>query len=145
MKTVICSIVLCAFSVWNPLPAQSPRNARQAILEALERSRQAWNSRNLLGFMDAYHRCDSTLFVSSAEITRGWDAILDRYRRAFPDTAAMGKLTFDVLSLYVYGHTAVMTGRWTVFETSVAPRSGLFTLVWRRLEKNWKIVYDHTP
>ncbi|MCS6982506.1 MAG: nuclear transport factor 2 family protein, partial [Flavobacteriales bacterium] len=65
--------------------------------------------------------------------------------RAFPDTAAMGKLTFDVLNLHVYDHTAVMTGRWTVMKAAAAPRSGLFTLVWRRLGKNWKIVYDHTP
>ena len=53
----------------------------------------AWNAGSVRGFMDGYARTDSLRFASGGTVHTGWQATLDRYRRSYPDHAAMGTLT----------------------------------------------------
>jgi ketosteroid isomerase-like protein len=122
------------------LPAQD----RQAILNVLETQRQAWNRGDVAGYMEGYWKSDSLLFIGSTAPTRGWQATLDRYQKKYPDKAAMGTLTFNILKVELLDATnAFMLGGWHLQRDKDAP-GGYFTLWFRKINGEWKIVVDHT-
>ena len=77
-------------------------------------------------------------------VERGWQAVRDRYRRRYPDRAAMGHLTFSNLEITVLApRAALVFGRWRLQRAKDHP-GGVFTLVFRKFPEGWKIINDHT-
>ncbi|MDB5111862.1 MAG: hypothetical protein JWR67_2976 [Mucilaginibacter sp.] len=117
---------------------------RQAILNVLETQRVAWNKGDLEGFMQGYWKSDSLLFVGRTAPTHGWQATLDRYKKNYPDRAAMGTLTFNILKVELLNATnAFMLGGWHLQREKDTP-GGYFTLWFKKINGEWKIVVDHT-
>jgi len=119
---------------------------RARILERMSAQEAAWNAGDLDGFMAAYWRSDSLLFVGSRGPSRGWDTTLDNYRRSYPDRTAMGQLTFGMEELTFAGQDhALMLGSWRLDRTEgLDTLSGWFSLVWERKQGDWVIVRDHS-
>jgi uncharacterized GH25 family protein len=121
-------------------------DAASAVRELLEAQVAAWNRGDIEGFMEGYWRSEQMTFAGANGVTRGWQAVLDRYRRSYPDRAAMGSLSFSNLEITELASDAVMVlGRWRLERAQDAP-SGTFTLIARRLPApaGWRIVHDHT-
>ena len=120
-------------------------NAISSEIESVLRAQQeAWNRGNIDAFMNGYSRSDATVFVSSDEVTRGWQKVLDRYKQKYSDRAKMGMLTFSNLEITgLSNDSAVVLGSWKLKRASDEPH-GRFTLIFRRLADGWKIVHDHT-
>jgi ketosteroid isomerase-like protein len=114
------------------------------IRAVLEAQQSAWNRGDLDAFMNGYARSEKTSFVSGDEVTRGWQTVLDRYRKKYSDRDKMGTLTFSELEITpLAGDAAVALGRWQLKRAKDNPR-GRFTLIFRRLPEGWRIVQDHT-
>ncbi len=119
---------------------------RVRILQRMEAQEAAWNRGDLDGFMEAYWRSDSLLFVGSRGPTRGWQTTLDNYRKGYPSPAEMGQLTFGVQSLEPAGaQHALMLGSWQLDRSGdLDTLAGWFSLVWQRLDGDWVIIRDHS-
>src|SRR5215211_2307031 len=66
----------------------------KAVRSVLERQVEAWNRRDLEGFMKGYWRSQDLTFFSNATTTKGWKETLDRYRNRYQSEGAeMGQLT----------------------------------------------------
>jgi ketosteroid isomerase-like protein len=123
------------------LHAANPAGEIRAVLEA---QTEAWNRGDIDGFMQAYDHSETLRFASGGTITRGWQTTLERYKKRYPDRAAMGTLTFTILDVNVLAPDgAVVFGRWELAREKDHP-SGLFTLTLRRTADGWHIVADHT-
>ena len=117
---------------------------KQAIIKVLETQRIAWNNGDIDGFMQGYWKSDSLMFVGKEAPVYGWQKTLDRYKRSYPDRAAMGMLTFKVLKVELLDKTnAFMLGAWHLDREKDAP-GGYFTLWFRKIKGVWVIVVDHT-
>jgi ketosteroid isomerase-like protein len=104
----------------------------------------AWNRGDIEGFMDGYARSNETVFVSGDKVTRGWQTVLDRYKKGYDTREKMGRLAFSELEITPLGKTsAVALGRWQLTRAQDAPH-GRFTLILRRTNAGWRIVHDHT-
>lgn len=113
----------------------------RAIIQAQE---TAWNRGDLEGFMNGYARADKTTFVSGDEVTRGWQTVLDRYKKKYSDREKMGTLSFSDLEVTpLAADAAVVLGRWQLKRAKDNP-AGRFTLIFRRTPDGWRIVQDHT-
>src|SRR5438270_9388886 len=125
--------------------AEKPNNAIAAEIESVLRAQQeAWNRGDIDAFMNGYSRSDETVFVSGDAVTRGWQKVLDRYRKKYSDRAKMGTLTFSNLEITgLSNDSAVVLGSWKLKRASDEPH-GRFTLIFRRLADGWKIVHDNT-
>ena len=125
-------------------PAFDAEAAQSEIRALLDAQVTAWNRGDLEGFMAGYARTDSIRYASGSTVHRGWQTALNRYRRAYPDTAAMGTLAFERLDIRVLSpRWAMAFGAWQLERDEDAPH-GLFTLLLERREGEWRIVHDHT-
>jgi ketosteroid isomerase-like protein len=131
----------------TPLFAQSEKESiviEQSILEVMTNQAAAWNAGNLEGFMLGYWNSDQLVFVSGDKITRGWQATLDNYKKSYDTRAKMGTLTFTDLDVTVFSKdTAAVLGSWSLAREKDNPK-GKFTLLFRKIKGNWRIVHVHT-
>jgi ketosteroid isomerase-like protein len=146
MFVVVSSLVI-ALSGCTLSPREGERaNAENAaaIRAVLDSQAAAWNRGDIEGYMDGYERSDATVFVSGDSITRGWQTVLDRYKKSYDSRDKMGTLRFDDLDLKPLSpFYTVVTGRWQLTRASDAPH-GRFTLIFRKTSAGWRITHDHT-
>jgi ketosteroid isomerase-like protein len=110
----------------------------------MEAQQSAWNRGSVDDFMDGYDRSESTTFISGDTLTRGWQTVLDRYKRRYSSPEQMGMLTFSDLDIQpVDASYAVVDGRWKLTLPNDSPH-GRFTLLFKKTSGGWRIVHDTT-
>lgn len=118
--------------------------ANAAIRAVMDAQRDAWNRGDIEGYMEGYDRSEKTVFISGDNVTRGWQTVLDRYKKSYDTREKMGVLTFSDLEITLLGsHSASVLGRWSLKRAADEPH-GRFTLIFKRTNKGWRIVHDHT-
>ncbi|MET0394549.1 MAG: DUF4440 domain-containing protein [Chitinophagaceae bacterium] len=124
--------------------AFSQSKAETAIRRLLDEQTRAWNRGDLQGFMQGYWENDSLMFVGKTGVTYGWANTLNNYKKGYPDTAAMGQLSFNIISVKKlskkYYH---VTGKWQLAR-SIGDLSGHYTLLLKKIGGRWVIVSDHS-
>lgn len=122
----------------------APQSAEPAIRAVLDEQAAAWNRGDVAGYMQGYWKSEQMTFSGASGVTRGWQAVFDRYRTRYPDRKAMGQLAFSEIEITMLGPDAAMVlGRWQLERETDRP-GGVFTLVARRLPEGWRVIHDHT-
>ena len=144
LSTFFLAMLLGAITV-SALPQQDrDPKAEAAIRAVLEAQATAWNRGNLEGYMDGYDRSPKTEFIGGDTITRGWQTVLDRYKKNYNSREKMGMLTFSDLEIMMLSKDAALVlGRWRLKRASDEPH-GTFSLVFRKTKAGWRIVHDHS-
>src|SRR5436190_24097568 len=96
--------------------------------------------------MHSYQNSPDITFVGK-EVSRGYEAVLARYRRTYGDRAKMGTLRFSEIEVKMLGpDSALILGRFNLDRTKEGggPASGRYTLIAKRTAAGWKIIHDHT-
>ncbi len=115
-----------------------------AVRAVLDAQRDSWNRSDVESYMDGYARSEDTVFVSGDSVTRGWQTVLDRYKKNYNSAEKMGMLTFSDLEITPMANDiAIVLGRWHLQRAKDEPH-GRFTLILHRTKQGWKIVHDHT-
>ena len=137
-KIIFVSFVLFA------LQASAQSKDETAIRQLLEEQTNAWNRGDVEGFMNGYWQNDSLMFIGKSGITYGWNNTLNNYKKGYPDTAAMGKLVFTLISIKnlspEYFH---VVGKWHLQRT-IGNVEGHFTLLFKKIKDRWLIIADHS-
>jgi ketosteroid isomerase-like protein len=127
-----------------PKPPDERKVDREAISTVLRAQRSAWNRGDVDTFLVGYWHSPELTFSGSTGVTRGWDGVLARYKKNYPDRGAMGQLDFSELEFRFLGaDAALVLGRWHL-KRDKDDVGGVFTLVWQRFPDGWKIIHDHT-
>lgn len=127
-----------------PAPASVATEARTL----LETQAAAWNRGDLDAFCAVY--ADDALFLTAFGLTKGRAEVLARYKARYPDAAARGTLSFDVLSVDVLapvpGKKAAdaigLVARWKISHADKPAAEGLTLLTLVRFPGGWRIVHD---
>ena len=121
--------------------ANDPSSEIRAVLTAQQ---QAWNRGDIRAFLEGYWNSPELTFAGSEGVVRGYDGLLERYRRSYPDKAYMGDLEFSELEIRPLGSDAALVlGHWHLKRT-VGDAGGIFSLVFHRFPVGWRIIHDHT-
>ena len=140
MKKFLLSVSICFVFV----SANAQSKDETIVRNVLETQRLAWNEGNVEKFMEGYWHSDSLMFIGKSGVTYGWQQTLDNYKKGYPDTAAMGKLIFDILEVK---RLSVMyffvVGKWHLTR-SIGDVEGHFTLLFKKIKNKWVIVADHS-
>ena len=142
MKKQILLIVLLSFlSVFSF--AQNKKVSGK-IVAAMHQQEKSWNNGDIDGYMSYYWNSDSLKFIAKSGVTYGWKPVLDHYKKAYPDTIKMGKLTFSEIRVKKLGcHYLMITGSWKI-NRAAGNIGGYYSLIWRKIKGKWLIVADHT-
>jgi uncharacterized protein (TIGR02246 family) len=159
MRTITaCSLAAILFVATSSIqtPAQTPaarKSDEAAIRSVIDNQVVAWNRGDIPAFMASYEDSPETTFVGTASVNKGFQPILERYKKGYANKDQMGTLTFKELDIRLLpsasGATeyAIVTGRFHLERTAKGTASkddGIFSLVWHKTPSGWKIVLDHT-
>jgi uncharacterized protein (TIGR02246 family) len=125
--------------------AAEAREAGKAAISAVLNAQQAaWNRGDVDAFLVGYWHSPELTFSGSGGVSRGWDGVMARYKKNYPDRAAMGQLDFSELEFRFLGpDAALVLGHWHL-KRDKGDIGGVFSLVWQRFSEGWKIIHDHT-
>jgi uncharacterized protein (TIGR02246 family) len=132
-------ILIC----WTPLLF----GQGEEIRAMLAKSQAMWNRGDLEAFVTDYEDAPETTFIGREVVRGGTKAILDRYRRRYPNREAMGTLTFSEVETRLLAPGLILaTGKYDLKRTAAGggDASGRFTLVVRKTPGGWKIIHDHS-
>ena len=145
----IPAVLLALFaSVGQALKLNAASEERQsdqvAITKILDAQQSNWNQGNVDAFLEGYWHSPDLTFSGSGGIARGWDGVLARYKKNYPDRATMGQLDFSGLEFRFLGaDAALVLGQWHLARAQ-GEVGGVFSLVCRRFPEGWRIIHDHT-
>lgn len=150
----VLALVLVALTAgcWIERVPESERDERtnigirRSVQAMLDSSAVAWNEGRLEGFMDDYVKSPTTTFIGSGGLIEGWEGIYERYAPLFEPGVERGQLRFVDLKVRRLSATlALATARYVLSgEDGGTTASGPFTLVLRRVGRDWRIIHDHS-
>lgn len=114
------------------------------IRKVLDNQIEEWNKGDIEGFMQGYWKNDSLMFIGKSGISWGWHTTLENYKKRYPDTTAMGKLSFEIILVknlspeYYY-----VVGKW-MLRRSIGDLSGHYNLLFKKINGTWLIIADHS-
>jgi len=144
LRTLLVAALVVISTMITTAQAQFKPDSESAIRAVLDAQAAAWNRGDVEGYMDGYDRSPKTEFVGGDSITRGWQEVLDRYKKKYDTRDKMGTLTFSDLEITMLGKDAALVlGRWRLKRATDEPH-GTFTLLFRKTKSGWRIVHDHS-
>jgi ketosteroid isomerase-like protein len=139
MKSTLLFILL-AFAFVSTAQSKGEKTIRNLLAEQTA----AWNRGDIESFMKGYWENDSLMFIGKSGVTYGWTNTLNNYKKGYPDTAAMGKLTFTLIKLEKISRKYFqVVGKWFL-KRSIGDVGGHYTLLLRKINRKWVIVADHS-
>lgn len=117
------------------------------MIKVLNAQERAWNHADIDAYLVGYKNGTDLLFISDGRVTRGFEQLLNDYRRNYPSKDSMGVLTFSELEPHVLTETfGVVIGKYHLDRAKKAGRvaDGMFSLVFEKTPDGWKIVVAHT-
>jgi len=146
MKNTLITFLLIFLGASIGFAQNTKRDEKAAseIRKVMDAQVAAWNTGDIDGFMQGYWKSPKLLFVSGANVTRGWQPTIERYKKNYDSRAKMGTLTFSDLEVNVLSKdSAAVLGNWALAREKDNPK-GKFTLIFRKFKDGWKIIHDHT-
>lgn len=116
------------------------------VIKVLLAQEAAWNKGDLETFIQAYKNSPDTLFITR-QVFRGVGGMLEEYRHNYPTKAAMGTLAFSELEVHPLDENfAVVIGKYHLDRNKKegGNADGIFSLIFEKTDKGWKIIIDHT-
>ena len=145
------------FSLWDRIRVERrDARAKQEISDLLTRQAADWSRGDVDAFCSVY--AEDATFIAPSGITRGRQAIIDRYRKKYSSKEKMGALSLEVIETRLHQgwevsragdavpskiHGASTILRWTIRYPKQDPLTGLSLVTLAPEEKGgWRIVQD---
>ncbi len=142
------SSVLVALIVLLPaLHTAQAQKMPDAVIEvkaALNAQIAAWNAGDLESAMAAYWNSPQMLWVSRAGVEKGYQPVLEGYRKDFADKSKMGVYSYEPLHIERLSNASVYyVFRWKIELNGKKTMGGISSQVWKKINKKWMIAVEH--
>ncbi|CAH8285228.1 uncharacterized protein DUF4440 [Mariniflexile fucanivorans] len=138
-KLFLLLFVLCTFNTFSQTTEKDDKDAIMAVLKA---QRIAWSKNNIEEYMEGYWKSDSLKFYGPHGLTSGWENTLIRYEKAYPTEDHTGKLSYKINVITKISDDAYyVLGEYHI-KREVGNADGIFMLVFKRINGQWKIIAD---
>lgn len=116
--------------------------AKIAIQKVMSDQEIAWNNHDLEGFMQGYWKSDTLKFYGSNGLTKGWQNTLNNYKKGYPTKAESGTLKFVINDVSkIEGNNYWVMGEYHL-KRQVDDADGVFIIIFKKINGEWKIVAD---
>ena len=140
MKNII--YIFCILICIGAKAQSNETQDKEAIIAVMKTQEKAWSSNDLNGFMQGYLKSDSLKFYGSSGLTKGWQQTLDNYKRGYPSKEHSGTLTFTIDDISRIDEGAYWVMGQYHLSRSVGDANGVFLIIFKKIDGEWKIVAD---
>ena len=140
MKKIL--FVICLLSFLTGFSQTSGKEDKSAILSVMDLQEKAWSNNDLEGFMQGYWKSDSLKFYGSSGLTKGWQQTLDNYKKGYPTKEHSGTLTFEINDISKIDEGSYWVMGEYFLKRSVGDANGVFIIIFKKIDGEWKIVAD---
>jgi len=137
-KIIILIFIISAFNSYS----QTEEQDKKAIHKVLKAQRIAWSKNNIEKFMEGYWKSDSLKFYGSNGITYGWENTLERYLKSYPTKDHTGILSFKINDISKISDKAYYVLGEFHLKREVGNADGIFMLIFKKINGEWKIIAD---
>jgi uncharacterized protein (TIGR02246 family) len=146
LALILLTAALVPARAQDPNPLHTATRQELDVIKVLLAQEDAWNRGDLNSFASGYKDAPDILFITK-QVSRGYAGLIDEYKHDYPNRASMGTLAYSELEVRSLDENfAVAIGRYHVDRGKKEGGSadGLFSLVFEKTDKGWKIIIDHT-
>lgn len=137
MKHLLGSLIL--FLSLN-LYAATPKEEMTTLMN---QSAKTWNQGDLKGFVNIYKNSEDTLYIST-RIVKGYANISKRFIEKYSNHP-LGKLDFTIDDVNALSDQyRFVIGTFHLARKGMPDANGVFSLLFEKVDDQWKIVTDHT-
>ena len=120
------------------------QTAKEEITTMMMQQAKDWSNGNLEAFMQGYIKSDNLKFVGSSGITYGWKQTIDNYKKRYPTKDHTGTLTFKLNDFDQLANDVFLVIGEFHLKRNVGDANGIFSIILKRIDGEWKIIADHT-
>ena len=135
-------ILLFTLFIASSTFAQTDSEDKAAILKIMKNQEKAWSANDLEGFMQGYWKSDSLKFYGSNGLTKGWQQTLDKYKKGYPTKEHSGTLNFKINDISKISDNSYWVMGEYFLKRSVGDANGIFMIIFKKINGEWKIVAD---
>jgi ketosteroid isomerase-like protein len=142
---LITTILLFSFACNKKASSSLTAVDYKSIKNVLDSQVYAWNKGDVKTFMKGYWDSDELRFIGKNGVRYGYKSVESNYLKNYNSIEKMGHLSFDSLIFtQISGEDKVanVTGQWKI--TGTNNLGGCFSLLFKKIENDWKIIVDHT-
>ena len=115
---------------------------KDAIFSIMKIQEKAWSNNDLEGFMEGYWKNDSLKFYGSNGLTYGWQNTLDNYKKGYPTKDHSGTLNFTINNISkIENESYFVMGQYHL-KRNVGDANGVFMIIFKKIDGEWKIIAD---
>ena len=115
-----------------------------SIVKVLKFQEDAWNEGNINKFMEGYLKSDKIVFTGSSGSIYGWEETKKRYLNNYSNRTLMGNLKFKIINFQKLGEDIIQMQGSYYLKRKIGDSKGFFSLIWKKENKKWFIISDHT-
>lgn len=114
------------------------------VKAALDEQVQAWNRGDLEKAMTYYWNDPSMVWISKAGVQKGYQFVLDDFRKEFADRSKMGQYTYEPLYIETLSPDKVYyVFKWKIELNGKRLMGGVSSQVWKKIRNRWYVTAEH--
>ena len=115
-----------------------------SIVKVLKFQEDAWNEGNINKFMEGYLKSEKIVFTGSSGSIYGWEETKKRYLNNYSNRTLMGNLKFKIINFQKLSEDIIQMQGSYYLKRKIGDSKGFFSLIWKKENKKWFIISDHT-
>jgi hypothetical protein len=114
------------------------------VKTALDGQVTAWNTGDLEKAMTFYWNSPEMLWVSRSGIQKGYQPVLEGFRKDFSDKSKMGVYSYEPLHIEQVSDSSVyFVIRWKIVLNDKKIMGGVSSQLWKKINTDWVITAEH--
>ena len=143
-KLLILSIFLLSLNGYSQEKMSNYETSKKEITDMMLKQAADWSNGDIEAFMKGYIKSDSLKFIGRNGITYGWKNTLENYKKGYPSKDHTGTLTFKLLEFDQLADTVFLVIGEFHLKRTVGDANGMFSIILKRIDGEWKIIADHS-
>ena len=144
IKLTFLLFLMLSFNGYAQEKTSSYETSKKEITTMMLQQAQDWSNGDIEAFMEGYIKSDSLKFVGSSGLTYGWKNTLENYKKGYPTKAHTGTLTFNLLEFDQLANDVFLVIGEFHLKRTVGDANGMFSIILKRINGEWKIIADHS-
>ena len=143
-KIFFLIVIMLSIGAISQEKSKTLETSKKEITAMMMQQAKDWSNGDIEAFMEGYIQSDSLKFIGKKGLTYGWKQTLENYKKGYPTKEHTGILTFKLLDFDSLAENIFFVVGEFHLKRKVGDANGIFSLILKRINGEWKIIADHS-